>query len=142
MRTLIAALLMLCSALPAMADVTKEDVRKLVNAGISDKVIVQFVQTNGPVRMSVDDLTDLKKIGASEAVLGALVAGIKTPRPETQTTVVVEPAPVVYYYYGPYYYYRPYYYGRYYYYRPACRPVVVVRPTVVRPVVRTVPRHR
>ena len=145
MKILIALLLTLCSAIPAMADVTKEDVRKLVSAGISDNVIVQYVRTNGPVRMTVDDLAELKKLGASDTVLSALVSGRQDQRPEPQpvqtTTVVVQESPVVYYWYwGPYYYggyyCRPYYY-RPYYYRPVYRPTVVVRPTtVIRPPMR------
>ena len=100
--------------LAAAADVTKEDIRKLVGAGVSDEVIVTFIRSNGPVqKMSSDDLIELKQSGASERVLGAL---IETPKPapaRPQTTVREVPETTTYVYTSPAY--TPSYYGAYYY---------------------------
>lgn len=123
MKTLIALLLM---ALPAMADVTKNDVKKLLDAKVSDSVIVEYVKANAPVRMTADDLASLKNAGASDNVLTVLAQYTSVPSTPTETVYI----------------YRPYYNGWYwsgwcwhYYYRPVYyRPVVVVRrPVVVRP---------
>lgn len=133
MKTLLAILMVLCSAIPAMADVTKSDMKKLISAGVSDQVMVDYIKANGPVLMSASDLADLKTLGASDGVLSALVAGLQGQK-SPQTTVIVEAEPVVYtysyWYWGGYYCYPRYYYRPYY--RPVYRPTVVVRP-VVRP---------
>ena len=63
-------------ATTVLADVTKEDIRKLAAAGISDNVILAFIRANGPTaRMTSDDLVELKAAGVSEGVLVALVPG-------------------------------------------------------------------
>lgn len=123
--------------LAVSADVTKEDIRKLVAAGISDDVILTFIRSNGPVAsLSSDDLVDLKKAGASEKVLNALVARpsaaadappgtkekvvervVEKPVYVPRTTYVYDTTPTYYYSASPYYYssyytptYRPHYY--------------------------------
>lgn len=111
-------------ALPAWADVTKEELKKLANAGVSEEVIISYIKANGPVaKLSADDLVELKRAGLTEKALAAAVA---TPTPSSTGTSIVEnrtytaPTTVVYprsSYYGSYDYYRPYgyYYGSYYY---------------------------
>lgn len=110
-------------ALPAWADVTKEELKKLANAGISEEVIITYIKANGPVaKLSADDLIELKRAGLTEKALAAAVA---TPAPSSTGTSAVEnrtytaPTTVVYpsAYFGSYDYYRPYgyYYGSYYY---------------------------
>lgn len=115
----------LLAALPlaAAADVSKEDLRKLVAAGLSDEVVLAYVKANGPVaKLSADDLIDLKKAGASDKILAAAAAPVATPapavqerviqqQPVVQTTYVQTPAYTSSYYYGGYggYGYYPYY---------------------------------
>lgn len=125
MKILIAAILSCLGALPTMADVTKADVKKLMDAKVSDAVIIEYVKTNAPVRMGADDLASLKNAGATDNVLATLAQYMGTPSAPTETVYI----------------YRPYYNGWYwsgwcwhYYYRPVYyRPVVVRRPVVVHP---------
>jgi len=142
----LAVAILAAAPLAATADVTKEDIKKLVAAGISDDVIMSYIRTNGPVaKLSADDVVELKQAGASEKVLAAAMgapAAAPAPRAETVERVVERPVYVpqtsyVYstpsYAYPSYsyvsgydpYYYRPYYYGsyscapRYAYYSPS-----------------------
>lgn len=73
-------------ATPLLAEVTKEDIRKLAAAGISENIILSFIRVNGPVvRMSSDDLVELKAAGATDRVLEALVpGGLATVPPPVQ----------------------------------------------------------
>jgi hypothetical protein len=122
MKTLIALLLM---AIPALADVTKYDVKKLLDAGISENVITEYIKTNAPVRMTADDLASLKTAGASDKVLTVLAQYMSSEAPRTETIYVYRTYYNGWYWGGWCWYYRPYYYRVY-------RPVVVIRP-VVRP---------
>lgn len=77
------------------ADVGKEEIKKLVAAGVSDDVILAYIRAHGPVaRLSADDVVELKQAGASERVLGALVnpsaAPSPAPTPERPVERVVE----------------------------------------------------
>ncbi len=127
--------------LAASADITKEDIKKLMGAGISDEVIVTFIRSHGPVsRLSPDDLVELKQAGASEKVLGAVVAA-PAQKVVAERNVAVPQTTVVYetptYYYAPStgwcsshfvydscYGVRPYYYSSYSYprYSYSCWP--------------------
>lgn len=116
MKTFVLALgALIASPLAAAADVTTEDIRKLVAAGVSDEVIVTFIRSNGPVqKMSADDVVLLKVSGASERVLGALMEPAKpAPAPAPTTTVREVPQTTSYVYSSPAY--TPAYYGGYYY---------------------------
>ncbi|MFN3485431.1 MAG: hypothetical protein ACK44W_08125 [Planctomycetota bacterium] len=76
--------------LAVAADVGKEEIKKLVAAGVSDDVILAYIRAHGPVaRLSADDVVELKQAGASERVLGALVnpAAAPTPVPAPERTV-------------------------------------------------------
>lgn len=109
--------------LAAAADVTKEDIKKLAAAGISEDVILSYIRQNGPVaKMSADDLIELKQAGVSDKVLGALTGASPAPAAkvvEKKETVVVPQTTVVYdtprtYYVPSYSYYAPSYsYGTY-----------------------------
>ena len=118
------------AALPlaAAADVSKEDIRKLVGAGISDEVILTFIRSNGPVvKITADDVVELKQAGASDRVVSALMGSAPMPAPAPQPvervverpvyvpqTTYIEAAPA-YYSYDRSYYYRPTtYYSSYY----------------------------
>ena len=103
----------------ASADVTKEDILKLSNAGISQDVIVNFIRANAPVRnLTADEIVALKEAGVGERVLAALTARPAKPEPKPapavaspRSTVVTEwRTPVNYYYYSvPRYTYWPTY---------------------------------
>jgi hypothetical protein len=144
----VAMTLMLLAGVPLAlaAQVSKEDIKKLCSAGISDEVILGYVKANGPVaKLSAEDVIELKQAGASEKLLSVILsapAGAPAPdrggekqvvtRPATNTVVTDSPyysTPTSYYYdsypyyssYYPYYYpsyysYYPYYYPRYYSY--------------------------
>lgn len=73
------------------AQVTKEDIKKLVAAGVSEDVVLTYVRANGPApKLSADDLVELKQAGAGEKVLAALAAGT-TNAPAPRTEVVEKP---------------------------------------------------
>lgn len=89
--------------------VTMADVCSMTNAGLSDAVIINHIQTHGVARpVSASDLIVLKQQGVSDNVLSAMQS---MPRP---TTVIRQPAPVVVeeYYYAP----APYWRGPHYHY--------------------------
>ena len=68
--------------LAAAAQVSKEDIKKLVAAGVSEDVVLTYVRANGPApRMSADDLIELKQAGAGDRVLSALAGGSPSPAP-------------------------------------------------------------
>lgn len=113
--------------LSAFADVTKEELKKLASAGVSEDVILSYIRTNGPVvKLSSDDLIELKQAGLGDRALAAAAAGTAqaapAPPPAPSQTMVVESVvtpPVTYYssYERPYLY-SPNYsfgYGAYYY---------------------------
>ena len=59
----------------AFADVSKEEIRRLVAAGVSEDVVLSYVRQNGPVvRLSADDLVELKAAGAGDRILAALIS--------------------------------------------------------------------
>jgi hypothetical protein len=126
----------------ALANVTKEEIKKLVSAGISDEVILTYIRTHGPVvPLSADDLVDLKRAGAGDRLLAGLVgspatpAAAQAPAPPvvaapaapagsyTETVVAPSYAYVSPAYYAGYpYYYSSYYYPYYPYYYSGCYP--------------------
>jgi hypothetical protein len=136
----------------ALANVTKDEIKKLVSAGISDDVILTYIRTHGPVApLSADDLVELKRAGAGDRLLAGLVgspapaAAAPSVQPpvapaalpassSTYTETVVAPsytyvtpayyAGYPYYYSSGYYPYYPYYYGGCYprYYYSGCYP--------------------
>jgi len=118
------------------AEVTKEDLKKLAAAGISDEVILSYVRANGPVaKLSADDVIDLKQAGASEKVLSVALGNAPAPAPAytpapaprqsytaPATTTVYDTTPYYYqpsvsyaaYVATPVYYPSSYYYDSYY----------------------------
>jgi len=129
------ALLAFLSLLTVTPDLTKEDVKRLVAAGISDDVIVEYVRHNGPVQpLTAQDLIDLRQANVSEKVLAAMMAPAE-PRPTTESqgydsgTTYYSSSyysypwyyPSAYFSFGYYpypYYYRYPYYGYPYYHYP------------------------
>jgi len=140
MKILLALAMLGAAPLAAAADVSKEDIKKLAAAGISDEVILTYIRTHGPARaLSADDLVELKRAGVSDRVLATL-AGTPAPAEGTEaekrielvdrnvyvpsTPYLYEPTPTVFYYgtsyygsYWPYHYsiWPTYYYPRYSY---------------------------
>lgn len=126
--------------LAADAQVSKEDIKKLTAAGISDEVILSYVKANGPVaKLSAEDVIELKQAGASEKVLSVILSGspaAPAPAPAAAPATVVynttpyyyNPSPVVVdsaYSYPASYSYSAYastYYPRSYYYSSSCYP--------------------
>ena len=115
--------------------VTKEDLRKLLDAGVGDQVIIEYIRSNGPAEaLSVEEVTDLKKAGASDSVLRAMLDASRasdamTPTyPKDRTTTTPDYSSSYSYpsysYYSDAPYYYPYaypsysysYYPRSYYY--------------------------
>ncbi len=120
MGTLIAAILgVLAIGAGGSAGITKDYLKRLAAAGVSDGVIVAYVQSYGPPpRLSADDLIELKNAGISNYVLERVASAPATdrsqiapaapipPAVERRVTVVtgppVVPAPVIWYYpWGP-----------------------------------------
>jgi hypothetical protein len=71
----------------AFADVGKEDLKKLAQAGVSDDLILSYARAKGPVaRLSADDVVELKRAGMGDSLLATLVAMSGASKP-------AEPAP-------------------------------------------------
>ncbi len=119
MMMLIAALVgVLAAGASAPDGVTKDDLNRLASAGLSDGVLVAYIQSHGPPpRLSADDLIELKNARVSNFVLerlaGSLPAsGSQAPAASVPPTVErrvvmavappVVPAPVIWTYpWGP-----------------------------------------
>jgi hypothetical protein len=138
MKALWTALILLATPLTLLAQVSKEEVRRLLDAHVSDATIVSYVQRNGPMDpLTIDDLSDLKNAGASDDLLRSLIeasrtssgpqtppAGSTVPYSTESSTVIYDTPQYSYYYpsysysypaYAPYY--PTYYYSSYYPYR-------------------------
>ncbi len=137
MKALWTALVLLATPLTLLAQVSKEEVRRLLDAHVSEQTIVSYVQRNGPMEaLSVEDLSDLKSAGASDSLLQALIQAQtassynRTPSTDstpytTESSTVIYDSPQYYYYSSPAYptyaysypapYYSTYYPYRYYY---------------------------
>jgi hypothetical protein len=74
--------LLSCLTTAASADVGKEELKKLVQAGLSDELILNYVRYKGPlVRLSAEDLIELKKSGLEDSLLVKLLP-LQEPQPE------------------------------------------------------------
>jgi hypothetical protein len=61
-------------SLAAFADVGKEEIKKLAQAGLSDDLILNYVRFKAPLaRLSADDVVDLKKAGLNDSLLANLM---------------------------------------------------------------------
>src|SRR6185295_6154949 len=77
---------LLCLGATAAADVSKEELKKLVRAGLSDDLIIGYVRQKGPlIRLSADDLLELKNAGLSDALLVSLLPH-QAPPPKPAST--------------------------------------------------------
>jgi hypothetical protein len=106
------ALLAALSLLTFTPDLSKDDVKRLVAAGISDDVIVVYIRMHGPVLppLTTRDIIELREANVSEKVLTAMIESSKEP--PTASGEPVEDAPPVTYSY-PWYYPSGYYYDYY-----------------------------
>jgi hypothetical protein len=78
--------LLLCLGATAFADVDKEELKKLVRAGLSDDLIIGYVRQKGPlVRLSADDVVELKNAGLSDVLLVSLLPH-QAPAPKPAST--------------------------------------------------------
>ncbi len=95
MKTL--ASLVLLAAAPgfAAAQATKEDLKKLAKAGVSEDVILAYIKANGFAgKPSSDDLVDLKSAGISDRVLAGILAPSEpAPAPAATPAAPAAPAP-------------------------------------------------
>lgn len=94
------ALLTILSLLATPQDITKEDVKRLVAAGVSDEVIVSVIRSRDPVRpLSADELIELRQAQVGETVLTALLESSSRylPSVSEESTAVVEYYPYGYY---------------------------------------------
>jgi hypothetical protein len=118
--------MILALALLAAGQVSKEDIKKLTAAGISDEVILSYVKANGGLaKLSAEDVVELKQAGASEKLLTSILS-TPAPAPAQQNAVPQQapgaPAPTTTYVDSTPYYYTPatvysdYYYPSTYYY--------------------------
>ena len=99
MKTFAMALTFL-AALPlaAAAQVSKEDLKKLAAAGISDDVILSYVRANGGVaKLSADDVIELKTAGASEKVLAVALGTAQAQAPAAAAPQSAPSVPQSYY---------------------------------------------
>lgn len=78
-------------AAPAMAqEASKDDVIKLARAGISDGVIVAFLDARGGVPLlTADDIVELKSAGVSDTVIAHMMTTAPPPRSTSEKTRVV-----------------------------------------------------
>ena len=112
MKALWTALVLLATPLTLLAQVSKEEVRRLLDAHVSEQTIVSYVQRNGPMdALSVEDLSDLKGAGASDNLLQALIqaqtASSYNRTPSTDSTPYTTGSSSTVVYDSPQYYYYP-----------------------------------
>jgi hypothetical protein len=73
---LVGALMMIASCAPAKNENVVKEVAKLVKAQVTEDVVLAYIEKQGaPVEVSADDLIELKKAGASDRILVALMQG-------------------------------------------------------------------
>src|SRR5579862_5907143 len=105
-----------------LPEVTMDDMRKLLAAHSSDAIIIAYIQKNAPAQLlSTQDILDLRALGASDAVLGALLAAapqignVAPPAPEQSVVLgpdyILESPEYYPYYYDYYDHYYPYFYS-------------------------------
>jgi len=98
MKDLILVALVFAAPGLASAQTSKEDIKKLAKAGLSEEVLIAFVQANGGVaKLTSDDLIELKEAGLTDKALASLLAPpepAKTQVVQRETTYVAAPRTV------------------------------------------------
>ena len=92
-KTILSLAFLAAAPLAAVAQASKDDIKKLAGAGVSEEVIVAYVRSNGVPKLTADELIELKNAGVGEKVLTVLAspsapAAPSTPAPVTKTEVV------------------------------------------------------
>ena len=83
-------------AAPAPAGLTIDGVISLVGAGISDDLIVAKIQKSGQTfDLSTDDMVRLKKAGASNAVMKAMMNAAPAPAPAAAAPAAAAASPLL-----------------------------------------------
>jgi hypothetical protein len=87
--------------LPTEPPVSREEIERMSNAGISEPVMIELIEKRGALALSTDDLVALKKADAPDPVVQKAIASER----KIVERVIVED------YYSGYYYpgYYPYY---------------------------------
>ncbi len=88
--------------------VMREEVERMMAAGISEGVLIDLVDRRGAAHLSSEDLVALKKAGASETLLAKMIASERKEPPPT-AVVVVEEEPVHVHYHCDHYYPYPFF---------------------------------
>jgi hypothetical protein len=132
-RALLSLAALAVASASAFAGVTKEDLKKLISAGVGDDVVIAFIRANGGLDpLSADDVVELKGLGASDKLLAGVLddkapAAKPAPAPdnaapvlrETVRETVVLPQTQTVYVERPVYVPQPTYYTPVYYRYPA-----------------------
>jgi len=88
-KKIMATILLMSSPLSVWASISKQDIQKLLVAGLPDQTIVNFIRSNRPVdSMSGEDLLDLRRAGASDQLLLELFGNIQ-PLPMAEAPVSI-----------------------------------------------------
>lgn len=75
-RITLAAAFLGMASVAAFADVSKENIKTLQKANVSEEVILSYIKANGPIiKLSADDLVELRQAGVSDKVLQAMAGG-------------------------------------------------------------------
>ena len=92
MKRLILMLGFLSLPCAAFAEVDKEELKKLQQAGFSDELILSYARAKGSVSpLSADDVVELKKAGFSDSLLTNLLRlSEPAPNPMPATTAAVQ----------------------------------------------------
>src|SRR5688572_4373694 len=96
MRTLASLLILAAAPALASAQATKEDLKKLAKAGISEDVILVYIKANGfQGKPTSDDLVELKEAGLSDRILTGLLSPAEAPAPAPAPVApqVIQPEP-------------------------------------------------
>jgi hypothetical protein len=93
-KLMMVAVILGLSPLAALADVTQDELQKLAAAGVSEKVILEFIKIHGPVqKLSAQDVVALRKAGATDKVLAAALASARVPVATATATASTPPPP-------------------------------------------------
>jgi hypothetical protein len=97
---------------PAEPPLSREEVERLANAGVSEPVVVEMIEKRGATPLSADDLVGLKKAGVSDSLVQKMIASERKQTAQVVMDDYYYAYPSSYYYYGGYPY-SPYYYPYY-----------------------------
>jgi len=75
---------------PADPPLTREEAARLLAAGVPEDVVREQVERRGVEPLDADAIAALKKAGASDALLKALIEGVRVPPPPLPEVVYVE----------------------------------------------------